>query len=161
MELKKFSKKKSSPKFTNLSNCLEKIQKSWEKQKSLAGIWQDWEKIAGTNLSKNCQPISIRGGVLFIGASHPQWRQALQYNKSQLLASLRASGHELKDIKIQQFHPTKIKPQVSETTIWSKHPSRVDIHGISICGQCNCPSPAGEMKIWGKCSFCRRKELNK
>jgi hypothetical protein len=24
---------------------------------------------------------------------------------------------------------------------------------------CKVPSPKGEVKLWGKCSFCRRKEL--
>ena len=47
----------------------------------------------------------------------------------------------------------------SEKEIWEKHPSRTDKNGIINCPFCKVPSPKGEVKLWGKCSFCRRKEL--
>ena len=47
----------------------------------------------------------------------------------------------------------------SEASIWERHPSRSDIHGTNICKSCSSPTPIGELKRWGKCSFCRRKEL--
>ncbi len=145
---------------SDISSCLNKLKKSWERNGSLAGIWENWSELAGSQLSKNCQPISLRRGILTIGASHPQWRQALQYNRSQLLATIKAAGHEIRELKIQQHHPGHKKEKgESEKNIWDKHPSRVDIHGMATCNICKRPSPAGEIALWDKCSFCRRKEL--
>ena len=49
--------------------------------------------------------------------------------------------------------------QETEKEIWEKHPSRTDKNGIINCPFCKVPSPQGEITLWGKCSFCRRKEL--
>lgn len=32
-------------------------------------------------------------------------------------------------------------------------------HGLSLCPQCNCPTPPGELKRWGVCSLCAAKKL--
>ena len=145
--------------FSEISSCLEKLKLSWSEKGSLAALWHDWEQIAGEKLASNCRPISLKRGVLIIGASHPQWRQALIYNRSRLLASLKAGGHRIKDLRIQQHHLPKRKPIEDEVSIWERHPSRIDVHGLASCGNCGSPAPAGEMGLWGKCGFCRRKDL--
>ena len=143
-----------------LSSCLEALRISWRKDGSLAAIWQDWPKLAGSQLSPHCRPLTLQGGVLTVGASHPQWRQALLYNRPQLLASLRAAGHAVKDLRIQQHH-SQVRPTLdSEAAIWARHPSRIDVHGMDRCPRCGRPSPAGEMALWGHCGFCRRVELS-
>ncbi|WP_320674239.1 DciA family protein [Prochlorococcus sp. MIT 1341] len=142
-----------------LGSCLEGLQKTWQKKGSLAGLLNDWKVIAGPQLSSNCSPVSLQRGVLIIGASHPQWRQALLYNRPQLLAALKAAGHKVRVLKIQQHHPREYKTTDSELKVWARHPSRIDVHGIAKCNLCGNPSSAGELEIWGKCCFCKQKEL--
>ncbi|WP_320667228.1 DUF721 domain-containing protein [Prochlorococcus sp. MIT 1307] len=143
---------------SRLSSCLDDIKISWQKKRNnIAGLWQDWSKIAGEPLASNCKPLSLRRGMLVIGAKHPQWLQALQYNRTQLLARIRTQGYEVRDLRIQQYHPRAKKNQLeSEDSIWGRHPSRIDVHGIAKCSQCSSPAPAGEMALWGMCGFCRR-----
>jgi len=144
-----------------ISSCLNSLQNSWKKKGNLAGIWKDWKKLTGPQLSQNSQPLSLRRGILVIGASHPEWLQALQYNRLQLLAAFKTAGYEIRDIRIQQHYPKIARnKKESEESIWAKHPSRIDIHGLAICKACKCPSPKGEISLWGICSFCRQKELN-
>lgn len=144
-----------------LSSCLETLKKSWSKQKGIAGLWQDWPKIAGAQLAPHCQPLNLYKGILFVGASHPYWRQALQYNRPHLLANLRTAGHDIREIRIQQHHPGPTQISDSEELIWARHPSRIDVHGITPCPICKSPAPTGEVSLWGKCSFCRRQEIQK
>jgi hypothetical protein len=33
------------------------------------------------------------------------------------------------------------------------------VHGMATCPSCGSPAPAGEMALWGHCSFCRRAQL--
>ena len=61
----------------SISKCLEAIKSSWEG--NIGGLIQDWVEIAGEQLALNCTPLNIQNKILTIGASHPQWRQALQY----------------------------------------------------------------------------------
>ena len=145
----------------SLSSCLDDVKLSWKKGNTLRALLQNWPAIAGEKLAPNCTPLSFNRGVLIIGASHPQWRQALLYTRNQLLATIRAAGYEIKDIRIQQHYPTAIKEKETEESIWEKHPSRSDIHGLTICEQCKSPAPYGEIKLWNKCVFCRRKDLSK
>ena len=142
-----------------LLGCLESLQRDWRSQGSIAAIWQDWPRLAGAQLAPHCRPLSFHGGMLTVGASHPQWRQALQYSRPQLLAALRSAGHAIRDLRIQQHHaPTR--PELdSETSVWARHPSRIDVHGLATCPQCQSPAPAGEMALWGHCGFCRRQRL--
>ena len=158
---KKASKaKKRNASNNSISYCLDKIKASWKQKNSIGGLIQEWENIAGRQLSSNCKPISLRNKILIIGASHPQWRQALLYSRPQLLSSLISAGYEIKEIRIQQYHFEKSKPKLNELDIWESHPSRTDIHGLSVCNNCGSPSPSGEIKLWGKCGFCRRKDLS-
>ena len=141
----------------SIFTCLEKIKSSWEGD--VGGVIQNWAEIAGEQLSLNCTPLNIKNKVLTIGASHPQWRQALQYNRLELIESLKSYGYQIREIRIRQHYPINLVTRESEKEIWEKHPSRTDKNGIINCPFCNVPSPKGEIKLWGKCSFCRRKEL--
>ncbi len=143
----------------SLSACLERLRSQWRRDGSLAAIWQDWSKLAGAQLAPHCRPLNLQGDVLIVGASHPQWRQALLYSRPQLLASLRAAGHAIKDLRIQQHHSQPRPDLESEAAVWARHPSRIDVHGMETCPSCGRPSPAGEMALWGHCGFCRRSEL--
>ena len=147
---------------SSVYSCLEKIKIDWKKKaNNIASLWQEWSQIAGEPLASNCRPISFRRGNLVIGASHPQWLQALLYNRMKLLASLRSKGYEIKDIRIQQYHSVPLrKNEESEVSIWERHPSRADVHGITKCTNCNSPTPSGEMALWGMCVFCRRKTIS-
>ena len=137
--------------------CLEGIKSSWKG--NVGGLIQDWEEIAGQQIALNCTPLNIKNKVLTIGASHPQWRQALQYNRLELIESLKLYGYQIKEIRIRQHYPIDLVTNETEKEIWEKHPSRIDTNGIMNCPLCKVPSPKGEIKLWDKCSFCRRKEL--
>ena len=41
---------------------------------------------------------------------------------------------------------------------WDNHPSRIKNQELSKCKFCKRPTPSGEIKRWGKCSFCWRVE---
>ena len=141
----------------SIYTCLEGIKSSWKGD--VGGLIQDWGKIAGEKLALNCTPLNIKNKILTIGASHPQWRQALQYNRMKLIESLQSYGYQIREIRIRQFYPVDLVNRESEKEIWERHPSRSDKNGIINCPFCKIPSPKGEIKLWGKCSFCRRKEL--
>ncbi|MEC9029661.1 MAG: DUF721 domain-containing protein, partial [Cyanobacteriota bacterium] len=64
-----------------------------------------------------------------------------------------------KDLRIQQHHPGSTPKLESEASIWARHPSRIDVHGMAACQACGSPAPAGEMALWGRCGFCRRLQL--
>ncbi len=141
----------------SISTCLEKIKSSWKGD--VGGLIQEWADIAGEQLALNCTPLNIKNKILTIGASHPQWRQALQYNRLELIESLKSYGYQIREIRIRQYYPIDLVTRETEKEIWEKHPSRTDKNEIINCPFCKVPSPKGEVKLWGKCSFCRRKEL--
>ncbi len=144
---------------SSLLKCLEDLQVELNKNQKIASLWKDWPSIAGEQLSPHCTPLSLYKGVLIIGANHPQWIQALVFNKNQLLAALKAKGHLVKDLKIKNYFQQNNLPIQAEFDEWEKHPSRIDVHGLSKCKLCKVPAPSGELSLWGKCGFCRRKEL--
>ena len=156
---KSINKAKSIPAST-LCSCLDNLKNNLNKNKPIASLWQDWAKIVGKQLSINCKPISLNRGILTIGASHPHWIQALLFNRNQLLAALTAKGHQIKEIRIQKHYFEQRQNIETEQSIWDKHPSRADIHGMSKCKICNSPAPKGELALWGKCGLCRRQDLN-
>ena len=141
----------------SIYTSLEKIKSSWKGD--VGGLIQDWKLIAGEQLALNCTPLNIRNKILTIGASHPQWRQALQYNRLELIESLKSFGYQIKEIRIRQYYPANLVERETEQEIWEKHPCRTDKSGIANCPICKVPSPRGEVKLWGKCSFCRRNDL--
>ena len=157
MILKDSNYKKIAKREKSIYACLEEIKSTWEG--NIGVLIQDWVEIAGEQLALNCTPLLIQNKVLTIGASHPQWRQALQYNRLELIKSLNAHGYQIKEIRIRQHYPIDLVSQKTEKEIWEKHPSRTDNYGIMNCPLCKVPSPKGEIKLWNKCSFCRRREL--
>ncbi len=145
---------------SSLSKCLNHIKLDWKKNENVAALWHDWPNIAGKQLALNCTPLTFQRGVLTIGSSHPQWTQALMFNRNQLLAELNAKGHKVKGLRIKQHYPKQKPAKVDEPSIWNQHPSRYDIHGKQDCPICKTPCPTGEINLWKKCSLCRRKELS-
>jgi len=143
-----------------ISECLISLQSQWRRDGSLAALWQDWPRLAGRPLADHCKPLMLTQGLLTVGARHPQWRQALQYSKPQLLAAVRSAGHPVRDLRIQQHHPVATARLDSEDSVWACHPSRIDVHGMACCPRCKSPAPAGEMALWGHCGFCRRQQLS-
>ena len=115
--------------------------------------------LVGKRLASNCTPLSLKRGVLVIGASHPQWRLALIFTRTELIKTLNQAGFKIKDLRIQQYYPQEIKKIEPEKQIWANHPSRIDIHGLETCKICMKPAPLGEHQRWGKCGFCKRKDL--
>jgi predicted nucleic acid-binding Zn ribbon protein len=149
------------PPAQGLAAVLERLQRQWQSEGHLAALWQAWPRIAGPQLAQHCRPLRLQGRRLTVGASHPQWLQALRFNRHQLLGSLRAAGFAVQEIQIQQHHaPAQPRPgSVQEAEDWARHPSRVDVHGLISCPGCRRPSPAGELQRWGHCSFCQRERM--
>ena len=144
----------------SLQGCLDRLRQQWRQDGSMAALWQDWPKLAGSTLAEHCRPLTLRQGVLSVGASHPQWRQALLYSKLQLLAAIRAEGHPVRDIRILQHHSSPRAALADPLDEWNRHPSRTDVHGMATCPRCGSPAPTGEMAYWGHCSFCRSTDLS-
>ena len=149
------------PGASGLGSCLKALEKDWHRGGHLAALWQAWPKIAGPQLAPHCRPLRLQGGLLTVGASPGPWLQALQYNRHQLIGALRAAGFSLRDLKIEQHYSrAQATPGgEAEAQTWAVHPSRVDVHGMATCPSCGSPAPAGEMALWGHCSFCRRAQL--
>ena len=145
-----------------LSNCLDNFKKSWGNLDKLSKINEKWEDLIGSELFQECRPLNIEKKILTIAVNHPQWRQALTYHRHKLKERIQKIGVSLDEIKIIQNYELKNeKIKISNSKIvWAKHPSRIDQNNMSICNLCNSPTPEGEIKRWGKCSFCWRK-INK
>ena len=84
-----------------LGQCLGQLERQWQSEGSLAALWQAWPEIAGAQLAPHCRPLALRGNTLLVGASQPQWLQALRYSRHQLLAVLRSRGYAVNQL---QFH---------------------------------------------------------
>ena len=149
------------PPLQGLGSCLDAVQSQWRQDAGLAALWQAWPRIAGPQLAPHCQPLRLQAGRLVVGASQPQWLQALRFNKHQLLGALRGAGFSVKDLVLQQHQPTPLpRPgTVQEQEAWGRHPSRIDVFGMAECQRCQRPSPAGELQRWGHCSFCQRERM--
>ena len=150
---------KRNPK--SLGTCLNEFKKSWEDLDKLSKINENWSKLIGLDLFKECKPLKYENKILIITVNHPQWRQALIYNKHRLKERIAKIGINLKEIKIIQNYEISIKNLKSTNAklIWENHPSRVNKNDMSICKFCNSPTPKGEILRWGKCTFCWRKNL--
>ena len=149
------------PPAQGLGSVLAQLQRDWKGDGHLAALWQAWPRIAGPQLAQHCRPLRLQGKRLTVGASHPQWLQALRFNRHQLLGALRGAGFAVQDIQIQQHHGAPPPPPGTalESASWAEHPSRVDVHGMGTCPRCQRPSPRGEMRRWGHCSFCERQDF--
>ena len=146
----------------SLRNCLDNFKKSCGDLDKLSTINNNWKDLIGLELFQECRPLNIEKRTLIVAVNHPQWRQALIYNKHKLKERIEKIGITLNEIKIIQNYELKNKKiQVPNARIvWEKHPSRISKNNMCICTLCNSPTPEGEIKRWGKCSFCWRKIKN-
>ncbi len=144
-----------------MQNCLEDLKKSWEDLDKLSKLIDNWEKLIGLELSKACKPLKIEQKTLTITVNHPQWRQALIYNKHRLKETISKFGINFNEIKIIQNYEVKTldKKKTNVKTVWENHPSRIKNNNMIICKICNSPAPKGEISRWGKCTFCWRKNV--
>ena len=144
-----------------LNNCLLKFRKSWSDLDKMLNLSNDWAKVVGKELAKECQPLKIEKNILTIVANHPQWRQALIYNKHKLKESILELGINLKNIRIvQNYQDESNKDKVSNNKyVWDNHPSRIKNGEITNCKICNRPTPSREIERWGKCTFCWRESI--
>ncbi len=145
----------------SLQKCLDDFRKSWENLDKLSEINENWRKLIGLELSKECKPLKFEKEILTITVNHPHWRQALIYNKHRLKERIEKIGINLNDIKIIQNYELKTNriKGTDAKSVWENHPSRVNENNMIICNCCDCPTPRGEISRWGKCTFCWRKNL--
>ncbi len=142
-----------------MQNCLNDFKKSWAEFDRLSNLNENWEKLIGLELSRSCKPLKIEQKTLTIAVNHPQWRQALIYNKHKLKEAIREFGIKLNEIKIIQHYEVKTldKTDMNAKIVWENHPSRIKNDNMVNCKICNSPAPKGELLRWGKCTFCWRK----
>ena len=142
-----------------LKNCLDNFKKSWGDLDKLSKINEKWKDLIGLELFNECKPLNIEKRILTISVNHPQWRQALIYNKHRLKKRIAEIGIDLKEIKVvQNYELDSLKIEASNTKLdWERHPSRIINNHMGICKFCNCPTPLGEISRWGQCTFCWRK----
>tara|TARA_Y100000991_G_scaffold57371_1_gene42030 strand:- start:350 stop:832 length:483 start_codon:yes stop_codon:yes gene_type:complete len=144
---------------SSIRNCLNDFKKSWEDLDKLSNLNENWGKLIGLELSKACKPLKIEQKTLTIAVNHPQWRQALIYNKHRLKESICRFGINLNDIKIIQNYEVKTleEKEMNAKIVWENHPCRIKYNNMVSCKICNNPAPKGEISRWGKCTFCWRK----
>ena len=142
-----------------LRYCLDNFKKSYGDLDKLSKINENWKDLIGSELFKECKPLNIENKILSIAVNNPQWRQALIYNKHKLKERIEKIGITLNEIKvIQNYELAKNNNKASNAKIvWAKHPSRINKNKMIICNLCTAPAPEGEIKRWGMCSFCWRK----
>ena len=143
----------------SIQNCLDDFKKSWKDLDKLTKLDENWEKLIGKELSQACKPLKIEQKTLTIAVNHPQWRQALIYNKHRLKDTISKFGINLNEIKIIQNYEinNSDKAVTNSKFVWENHPSRIKSNNMVICKICNSPAPKGEITRWGKCIFCWRK----
>ena len=145
-----------------MRNCLDDFKKSWEDLDKLLKLNENWKNLIGSELFRACKPLKIEQKTLTIAVNHPQWRQALIYNKHRLKETICKFGINLNEIKIIQNYEVKILDieENNAKTVWENHPSRIkNNNNMIVCKICNSPAPKGELSRWGKCTFCWRKNL--
>ena len=139
----------------SMLNCLEDFKKSFKDLDKLTTLNENWEKLIGLELSRACKPLKIEQKTLTIAVNHPQWRQALIYNKHRLKDTFKTFGINLNEIKIIQNYEIRTldKNMGNAKLDWENHPSRVKNNHRVSC------TPKGEISRWGKCTFCWRKNV--
>ena len=142
----------------SIQHCLDDFKKSWKDLDKLSKLKENWGKLIGLELSRTCKPLRIDQKTLIIVANHPQWRQALIYNKHKLKETINRFGVNLIEIKIIQNYEVKTleSKETNAKLVWENHPSRIKNNNMVICKVCNSPAPIGEISRWGKCTFCWR-----
>ena len=144
-----------------LNKCLINFRESWSDFDKLLQLSDNWAKVVGKELANECQPLKIENNILTIVANHPQWRQALIYNKHKLKESILKLGISLKNIRIvQNYQSDSNKDKISNNKlIWENHPSRIKNQQMQNCKVCERPTPLREIERWGKCTFCWRETI--
>ena len=144
-----------------LNNCLIKFKKSWSDFDNLINLSNNWPDVVGKDLANECKPLKIEKNILTVVANHPQWRQALIYNKHKLKESILKLGIKLKNIRIIQNYQDEYNKDkmYNNDLIWENHPSRIKNQEILNCNICDRPTPSREIERWGKCTFCWRKSI--
>jgi len=101
-------------------------------------------------------------GVLTVGAAPGPWLQGLLYTRHQLLGALKGAGFPVREVRVRQHYDQPLPPDSGtlEAEVWARHPSRIDIQGLSDCPTCGRPAPSGEMALWSTCGFCHRADLS-
>ncbi len=144
-----------------LNTCLVNFRKSWSDFDKLLNLSNDWAKVVGKELAKECQPLKIENNILTIVSNHPQWRQALIYNKHNLKESILRLGINLKNIRIvQNYQDESNKDKIlNNKLIWENHPNRIKNQQMQNCKICERLTPLREIERWGKCTFCWRETI--
>ena len=144
----------------SLLNLINGFKKSWVDLDKLSKIKENWNEVIGEELSSECQPLKIENNILTIVANHPQWRQALIYNKHKLKETIIKFGIKINEIRIIQNYEENNSERNFDNAkiVWENHPSRINNSKMTTCKFCNSPTPKGEISRWGKCTFCWRKE---
>ncbi len=144
-----------------LNKCLINFRESWSDFDKLLQLSDNWAKVVGKELANECQPLKIEKNILTIVSNHPQWRQALIYNKHKLKESIFKIGINLKNIRIVQNYQDEFnKAKVSDNKlVWDNHPSRINNQKMQNCTVCERPTPSREIERWGKCTFCWRETI--
>ena len=62
-------------------------------------VINNWEEIAGTNLSKKTKCVNVDNNVLHVRVSSASWRQELTYMKNVLLGKVKKKCGSIQDIK--------------------------------------------------------------
>ena len=85
------------------------------------------------------------------------WQRQKNHNKDTQNLSIRNHPSYLSR-QIQVKSNTKCTTNNSQTVFqdWAKA-VKMRSHDLSLCPQCNCPTPAGELKRWGVCFLCAAK----
>ena len=159
---KKYIQKLNKKYPQKLQHCLNDFRKSWSEFDQISKICENWINIIGSELlSRECKPLKIEKNNLIIKVNHPQWRQALIYNKHIIKNNIANQlSINLDQIKIIQSYEERKSPNKQESNlVWENHPSRIKDSNLVTCKFCSTPSPKGEILRWGKCTFCWRKNI--
>ena len=139
---KKYNQKLIKKYPQKLQHCLNDFRKSWSEFDQISKICENWINIIGLELSKECKPLKIEKKTLTIKVNHPQWRQALIYNKHIIKNNIANQlGINLDQIKIMQSYEDRKSPNNQESKlVWENHPSRIEKNNLVICDFCRSPS---------------------
>lgn len=66
-------------------------------------IWEHWDKVVGTEISRQTEPRNLKFGVLYVETKHSTWITELQYRAETIRQRLNeALGHEaVKEIQFR------------------------------------------------------------
>lgn len=100
---------------------------------------------------------SLPNPLVDIRFSTSGWKRRKNHNETtQNLSPRHHPSYIGSQVKVES--KTKRTTNNSQTVFqdWAKA-VKMRSHGLSLCPQCNCPTPAGELKRWDVCSLCAAK----